>query len=192
MHKVKVAGLDPGFCNFGIALFDLDLGTMELDLLDLMLIESEPETKTKVVRKNSDDLRRAIHQRKGFFNAVKGCAVGFAEIPSGAQDSRAAMGFGISIGLVACSPIPIIQVQVADAKMAAVGTKTASKEEMIEWAMERYPDGPWLMKKRKGVLSPTAKNEHMADACAIAQAGLQTAEFEQLASMLRHRTLAAA
>jgi hypothetical protein len=67
--------------------------------------------------------------------------------------------------------------------MAAVGTKTASKPEMIEWGMEEYPSAPWKLRKFKGSTIPTADNEHLADACAIAKAGIQLQEFRQLRAM---------
>jgi len=179
MTHIRIAGIDPGFVNFGIARMLLDLDTLDLKVEDLILLKTENDA-GKNIRKNSDDLRRAIELRDGFHKAVKDCAIGFAEIPSGAQDHRAATGFGIAIGLVACSPIPILQVQNFQAKLAAVGTKTASKEEMMEWAREEYPDAPWRQRKFKGKMVYTNDNEHLADACAIAKAGIGLQEFKQL------------
>jgi Holliday junction resolvasome RuvABC endonuclease subunit len=197
MSKILIAGIDPGFRNFGVARLRLDLDSLDMEVDDLILMKTESGTggKQKVIRKNSDDLRRAIEQNQGFRKAVEGCAIGFAEIPSGAQDHRAAMGFGISIGIIACSPIPILQVQNFEAKLAAVGTKTASKDEMIEWAMELYPDAPWLRyernfkTKKKG--EPKDENEHLADGIAIAKAGIGLQEFQQLKAVWKATAIAA-
>ena len=197
MTKILIAGIDPGFRNFGVARLRLDLDSLDMEVDDLILMQTESGTggKQKIIRKNSDDLRRAQEQNAGFRKAIQGCVIGFAEIPSGAQDHRAAMGFGISIGIVACSPIPILQVQNFEAKLAAVGTKTASKEEMIEWAVELYPDAPWLRYERnfrtrkKGEVKD--ENEHLADAIAIAKAGLQLQEFQQLKAVWKATAIAA-
>ena len=178
-NRILIAGIDPGFVNFAVARIMLDLDTVEMQIDDLILFKTENQA-DKSIRKNSDDLRRAIELRDKFHSAVEGCRIGFAEIPSGAQDHNAAKGFGICIGLLAGSPIPILQVQNFQAKLAAVGTKTASKQEMIEWAMAEYPAAPWKTRMLKGKRVPTNDNEHMADATAIAKAGLGLQEFKQL------------
>lgn len=57
--------------------------------------------------------------------------------------------------------------------MATVGSKTASKQEMIEWAMHHHPEANWPMKTRNKALSViTGSAEHMADAIAAIHAGL--------------------
>jgi Holliday junction resolvasome RuvABC endonuclease subunit len=191
MSIIRVAGIDPAFANFGMVKMAYDLITGELKILDLQLIQTEKATtKIKTLRKNSDDLRRSQELIKGqegqigFHDFVADCAVAFAEIPSGAKDANAARALGIATGVVASCPIPLFEVQVADAKLAAVGTKTASKEEMVEWAYEAYPDAPWHTHKSKGVVVPTVgKNEHLADATAIVHAGVGLSEFKKIAAI---------
>ena len=186
---IRVAGVDPAFRNIGIARLLLNTETMALVLQDLRLLTTENQA-SKTVRKNSDDLRRAMELHSGFIASTKDCSVIFAEVPTGAQSARAALGFGVAIGVLASSPIPIIQVQPFETKLATVGTKTASKEEMIEWATEAYPDGPWLTRKFKGKTHFTAANEHLADAVAVAHAGIKTDQFRQLVSLLTATRLA--
>lgn len=182
--RIQVAGIDPALRNMGVALMTLDTDTMELALLDLKLFETE-KMAGKTVRQNSDDLRRAKELVKGLDTVTKGCTLVFAEIPTGAQSARAALSFGIAIGVLASCPLPVIQVQPWETKLAAVGTKTASKQEMIEWAGETYPTGPWLRRKLKGESVLVDKNEHLADACAIVHAGIKTDEFQWLRSTMR-------
>ena len=50
---------------------------------------------------------------------------------------------------------------------------------MIEWAIRKYPHPDWLMRKSKGILVPINDNEHLADAIAIAEAGVKTDQFKQ-------------
>lgn len=179
MARIRVAAADPAFRNFGIARLSLDLDSLDLTVEDLILLQTENQA-GKTVRKNSDDLRRAIELRRDFIAHTADCAVCFAEIPSGAQSARAAFSFGIAVGVLASAPVPLIQVQPFETKLAVVGTKTASKEEIMEWAYARHPDAPWRTRKLKGRAVKVKDNEHIADACAIAEAGIRTAEFRQL------------
>lgn len=183
-RRILVAGLDPSFRNWGIARAWLDIDTLDLDLSSLELIKTE-KTKNKQVRVNSDDLRRAHELREAMMHSTSDCAVIFAEIPSGSQSARANMGFGISIGVIAGAPAPVIQVQPIEAKKAAVGKKNASKDEMIAWATQKYPHPDWLTRKLKGETLFIDANEHLADAVAIIVAGIQTEQFRQLLNLWR-------
>jgi Holliday junction resolvasome RuvABC endonuclease subunit len=190
MRKIRIAGLDGSKSNFGISLLDLDLDTMELSVVDLILAKTEKD-KNKQVRKSSDNLRRAQEVMAQLRPALKGCVSAFIEVPSGGQSYDAVLGFGIVIGLYASIEIPVVEVSPSETKLAAVGTKTASKEEMIEWAMEKFPDAPWRMRKLKGEMVPTKDNEHLADGVAIAHAGLKVPSFQQTLAILQANALAA-
>lgn len=192
--EISVAGVDPGMKNMGIARASLLLvpavsgykvHCIRVDSLELIQTE---KLKTKVVRQNSDDLRRAIELNRALI-PLNDCRVVFAEIPTGAQSARAAFSFGMAVGTIASILAPVIQVQPSETKLATVGTKTASKEEMIEWAIETYPDLPWQRVTRASkhfeVGDPHADNEHLADACAIIHAGVKTNEFLRLVAMMR-------
>ncbi|MEZ2310839.1 hypothetical protein AB6809_29765 [Paraburkholderia sp. RCC_158] len=184
---IKVAGLDPSMSNFGIALADLNIDTMEKTITDLILVETEPD-QTKQVKKVSDDLRRAYAVREGMLKALQGRAhVAFSEIPLGnaAQYKNAIFNAGFVIGILASCPIPIIEVFPMDVKMAAVGHRQASKEEMTEWAVCKYPTAPWRTRVLRGKQVLTKSNEHLADACAVIEAGIETRDFEQMIAMRR-------
>ena len=173
----------------------LDRDTLELKLERIRTIETEPQRGSKkVVRQNSDDLRRAKLLHEAFQEELKDCVIGFTEVPSGSQHSRSALGFGISIGILASSPIELIEVMPVETKLASVGTKTAEKPEIIAWAASRYPNIPWpryhkdviskgKLTRRAGDLH--ADNEHAADACAVVHAGIQTPQFKQLLALLK-------
>jgi len=181
---IKVVSFDPSMRAFGMASLLLDTATMKFEVCDLKLIETERMV-TKQVRQNSDDLRRAQELAVEFKAFCKGAQIGFTEVPSGAQNARAAYSFGMMIGLLANAPISLIQVMPSETKLATVGTKTASKDEMIEHVTEAYPDAPWIRTKRKGVMELTKANEHLADAVAVAHAGVKTDQFKQLVTMWR-------
>lgn len=182
MTKITFAAADGSLRNFGIAVMQYDTDDQSLSVKNFTLIETE-KAKNKTVRASSNNFARAHSIATKAREVIKDCAFCFAEIPSGGQDYNAVLGFGIVIGIYASFTIPVIEVSPLETKMAAVGTRTASKQEMIEWACEKYPSAPWLMTKRNGVMVPILKNEHFADAVAIAHAGIQTPAFKLMTAM---------
>lgn len=178
MSTIKIVGFDPALSNLGIAQAEYDIVTGKLDIKNLTLVQTSNDS-TKTIRKNSDDLRRASELYGGMILGCTGHALAVAEIPVGTQSARGAMSNGIMIGVLAACPIPLIQVQPTEVKMAAVKCKTATKGEMIEWAMSTYPNLNWLMRKSGGKLVPLNDNEHLADACATLHAGILTDQFKQ-------------
>lgn len=183
MTKILIAGLDGALVNFGVACMWLDLETNLLECSDLKMIHTEG-SKHKQVRASSENLRRAQEIHESMIEAIAGASVAFAEIPSGGQSAKAVMAFGIVTGLYASLPIPLIEVAPSETKLATVGTRTASKEEMVEWAFETYPNAPWKTIRRKGVIVPTKDNHNLADACAVVHAGIRTPAFKQVRAIL--------
>jgi len=190
---IRVAGIDPSLSNFGMAKMLLNAETLALELVEIATICTEPR-KGKTVRQNSDDLRRAHELYSGFQAWMKDCTIGFTEVPSGSQHSRSALGFGLAIGVLASSPVQLIEVMPVETKLASVGSKTAEKPEIIAWAAANYPHAPWQtyqkdvtvkgkLKRRAGDLHDN--NEHAADACAVIHAGIQTPQFKQLLALLK-------
>lgn len=184
MAKIIVAGLDPALRNFGMAKGALCLDTGIFDLHQIQL--SEPKSlKMKVVRKNSDDLLRAKQQAEVTEDFLKDVDMVMVEIPVGSQSARAMASYGICIGILAGIKTPMIQVTPTEVKVASVGTKTATKDEIITWATNLYPEASWLTQKRKGEEVILAKNEHIADAIAAIHAGVHTDQFKQLHAALK-------
>jgi Holliday junction resolvasome RuvABC endonuclease subunit len=191
--RLIVIGLDPSFANLGICAgaFSSNAGTELpkcLDIEELKLIHTDVQNK-KVVRKSSDDLRRAKEQHTALHNMLDKYSphIVFTEVPSGSQSAVSAKGLGITIGILASITYAVIQVSQQEVKMASVGKKTASKEEMIDWATSLYPDAPWLTHNKKLV----AANEHLADAVAVINAGMRTDEFQRLVmafTVMQHPT----
>ncbi|MER9176252.1 hypothetical protein NKH72_21990 [Mesorhizobium sp. M0955] len=183
MSKILIGGLDGSLRNFGVARMELDIATDELSVTGLYLPQTDVE-KNKQVRASSATYFRAKYLHDEVTAALEGASVVFAEIPYGGKSYDAVLGFGIVIGIYGSLSIPLIEVSQSETKKAAVGTRTASKEEMIAWAFELYPNAPWLTTKRGGVLVPTKANEHLADACAVVHAGIKTPAFRQVKAIL--------
>lgn len=184
MTIIKVAGLDPSLCNFGMVRGDLDLITGNFTITDMSLQSTESDNKNKKrVRKNSDDLNRARLLYKGMTEFITGCGMVFVEIPVGSQTARAMCSYGICIGVIASINTALIQVTPNEVKLAATSNKTASKADMINWAVGRYPDAGWIKRKSKGQMVIASKNEHLADAIAAIHAGVKTDEFRYVQSI---------
>lgn len=188
MTKIIFAALDGAIANFGIARLVYDTDTGKLDVLELLLQKTE-KSKEKQKRASSDDLSRAQQQANFVRENTKDCAVVFGEVPSGGKDAKATRAFGIITGIYASIERPFQEVTPGEVKIAAVGTRTASKEEMIAWAVEKFPNANWIRAKRDGASwkkgDLVADNEHLADAVAIGHAGVKTTEFRQMISMLK-------
>lgn len=184
--ELKVISLDPSLNNTGIAVCRVLLPSLEI-LVDRLYLADTEKTKGKQVRRNSDDLRRAEEIVEAIMKFGEGAAFAIAEVPTGSQSARGSMSNGICVGVLASLKVmglPLIQVQPTDTKLASVGKKTASKDEIKDWAYAKYPDAGWLTRKLKGEIVPIADNEHLADAVAAAHAGILTAEFQQAIALM--------
>ena len=179
--ELNIIGIDPSLRNFGLAIGKYNFETQEFSVHDLRLITSETEH-LKRVRKNSEDLERARLLVTGTETIIKKEEISYAfvEVPHGSQSARAMASYGICIGILASLSVPIIQVTATENKVKATGHKTASKEEMINWAMKKFPNAPWLTRKVHGQLMPVEKNEHLADACGAINAGVLTDEWKNI------------
>lgn len=138
----------------------------------------------KQVRQNSLDLESAKQLCAAALAAAEGADAIFVEVPVGSQSARAMASYGICVGILGAlraTGIPFFEVSPNEVKLSTVGKKTATKQEMIEWAMNAHPEANWPTYNRQGKLQVSeAKAEHMADATAAIYAGIATNEFQQL------------
>lgn len=188
MARLTIMGLDPSMNNFGMVVGQLDLGTGELSNVLLSLSSPSKTTDKKTVRQNSKDLdhaRKQYENLRNFINLHQPDLI-CVEIPVGSQSARAMASYGMCIGIIACINTPLIQVTPTEVKIAATKSKTATKQEMIDWAVTQCPDANWLTHKSKGVLTLTQANEHLADALAAIYAGVKTDQFKLIASIRRY------
>lgn len=176
--KIGVLGMDPSLRHWGLAVGVLDLDTGELELSDIHTIEPKEE-KSKQVRKNSKDLEIAQILSVALKNRMYAARVVFVEVPHGSQSARAMASYGICVGILGtymAHDIQLIEVTATESKKIFVGDKNASKETMIQKALQLYPDANWPM--HRGQLA--GKAEHIADAIAAIHAGVKTPLFQNL------------
>lgn len=179
---LRVVGFDPSLRNWGIAKGILTPGFNILKIHELSLI-NPVLPKGKQVRQNSEDLVAAQQLAKGALEAVEGAQAIFVEVPVGSQSARAMASYGICVGVLGAlraTGIPFFEVTPTEVKMASFGEKTATKKQMIQWAIKKHPEASWPTYLENGVLKISeAKAEHMADATAAIYAGVSCNEFKQ-------------
>ena len=184
--KLKLVGLDLSLRNFGYAIASYDVLTEKLTIVDLVLVETKPADKKtkKVIRQNFIDLEAARDQYLGMIqNIPEDSAFVIAEVPVGSQNARSMLSCGLCIGILGSCNKPLIPVTPTEVKKAGHGAASATKEEMIEWAVAKHPEAPWLRVKSTGAV--LGKNEHLADAVAAIYAGMQTPTLQAALAMAR-------
>lgn len=179
MSLFPVLGIDPSMRNWGFALANIDTDNGNILVHEVSLTSTE-KGGAKSTRVNSDDLRRCQEVYASLVPLLSRAKVACVEIPVGSQSARAMASYGMCLGILATISMPLIQVTALEVKSQS-GYKYASKEEMIEWAVDLYPSAGWRMKGGKPILT----NEHPADAVGAIHAGVKTAEFRSALNLYR-------
>lgn len=184
---INVLGFDPSLRNWGIAKGKLLLsstGKPEQIVIDNISVTQPILPTSKQMRVNSKDLDSANQLYKAATEALKEAQAIFVEVPVGSKSARAMAAYGICVGVlgaIRASGIPFFEVTPTEVKLASVGSKTASKSDMINWAVKQHPEAGWPMNKGSVV---AGKAEHMADAIAAIHAGIKTQPFQQILPFL--------
>lgn len=189
MAKLNVLGLDPSFRNWGVVAGKLDTDTNIFTPNHVAVIQTE-KTSDKRLRVNSDDMNNAYDLWVGLQPYLEGAHLIFVEVPVGSQSAAAAKGYGICIGLLGAIRgvgKPFFEITAKEVKLIATGNPEASKQAMIDWATQKYPQLSWPTTVNRGVVKVVAsKAEHMADAMAAIEAGLKSNQYQQFAAMKLH------
>jgi len=176
---MKVLSIDPSLRNTCLVYSEVE--DSGIRIIDSITIETE-KSKQKQVRASSDLIQRCDVLHRGVQEYIEkwNPEIIFVETPSGSQSASGMKNYGVSCYLIATLRPRAIEVTPTEVKKATVGTKTASKHEMITWAFEKHPEAPWKLRND----FPLAKQEHMADAIAIIYAGMKTPAYSWLTSAL--------
>jgi Holliday junction resolvasome RuvABC endonuclease subunit len=176
--KIPVVGFDPSLTHWGIAQAELDLTTGFLNSPLLQVVEPK-KIKHKQVRQNSIDLDVAHQLARSAYYAAKKAKAIFVEVPVGSQSARAMASYGICVGILGsmlANDIQLIEVTATEVKRAFTGNSNATKRQMIDQAIELYPDANFP--RWRGQVTDAA--EHVADALGAIHAGVQTPLFQNL------------
>jgi len=176
---LKIVGVDISLNNIGICKAILyEDESLTVDYVTLIQPAKADAVTKKQVRKNSDDLRRARWLQWNLIKEIKGCDIISVEMPVGSQSARAMASYGICVGVLASIDVPFIEVTPAEVKLAGFGCKTATKMEMIDWAVKKHPEIQWKTINRGGKKVLTNDNEHVADALATIYAAMKTDQYK--------------
>ena len=179
---MKFISIDPSLSNLGIVRGEIIKDNL---ILDSHTLVSTEKSKNKTIRVSSDVIQRIQFLQNALRVSIEDYKpqVIFAETPSGSQSANGMLSYGISCGLIAmCNP-PAIQVTPIEVKKLTVGSKTASKKDVIEYVNNKYQG--FLETKRDGSVVET-RMEHIADAVCIAEAGMKTDQYKQIKSYLNN------
>lgn len=178
-HERLVVGLDPAIANLGMVQAIVDGNTRKVvEITEMKLVKTVPNH-VKGGIKNHDRMRRGRELLAEIRTFCYGSMVTFSEIPEGSQSSDAAVGLALVMGVLCACPNKLIEVRPREVK-AITGFPTADKERMRQWAFGRFPDAPWKTHNGKR----TNDNEHLADALATIEAGLQLESFRRYTGLV--------
>lgn len=183
---VKVLGVDCSLNNLGCCVCEVD-DKLNMKVLSTKLFENSNTESDRALRSFQD-----LEKAKRFANYLKymigenDIDIVVGEVPCGSQSSRACTSAGVVTGLLGsvasfCDFVGVTPIQ---AKKASVGSKTATKEEVIEWVKNTFPEVKIPLQTRGGKVHIVKKFEHEADSIAIVNSALQTSEFQEL--LLKH------
>jgi Holliday junction resolvasome RuvABC endonuclease subunit len=183
---MKILSIDPSMSHTALVLFELDVATMDAKVIWSTTLNTE-KTKSKQVRASSDLIGRCreLYEPTKYYIKIHQPDLIFAETPSGSQSAAGMKSYGVSCFLLATLTPNPIEVTPIEVKKATVGSKTASKADMIAWAFYKHPELEWKLDKT-GKPQVTTE-EHKADAVAVFYAGIKTADFSRALSMLSGR-----
>ena len=179
MTVIRTVGFDPSLRHWGISQGEYDLQTSTLKIHSVDVIEPVL-AKKKSVRVNSKDLEAAKQLAHAIFEVARDAHAIFVEVPHGSQSARAMAGYGICLGILGALRTQgkqFYELTESEVKLATVGQRTASKQDMIDWIVSRHPEVSW---------SPHARIEHQADATAAIYAGVQHPQFLQTLQLQFH------
>lgn len=172
---LPVAGFDPSLTHWGYAEANIDLATGDVFDLKIGTVVTEKSHKE---RPNRDDLRRAEILAKGILPVAQRARLIIAEIPIGSKSAAAMKSYAFCIAHLAFLRSlghSIIEVDPATVKELFTGNKLATKREMIDMAVSLFPHAGWPRHGKQSRVKNDA--EHMADAVAIINAGMQSQQF---------------
>jgi Holliday junction resolvasome RuvABC endonuclease subunit len=179
--------MDPSLRNWGLcsAVYDTASKALSVNYVKTVCPALSPN---KQIRQNSLDLESAAQLSGEACQAAHETDAVFVEVPVGSQSARAMASYGICVGVLGAlraGGTTFFEVNPTEVKMASFGSKTATKQEMIDWATAKHPEANWPTVKRNGKSAvSSAKAEHMADALATIYAGIASQPFQQLLTFM--------
>lgn len=160
---LKVLGFDPSLTNWGFSIGLLEDG---LTIIETGVLQHKPNKADKR-KQNLKDYDRCKELYTQIQELAKDCDLLCVELPHGSQSSRAMVSYAVCVALTATLNIDTVIVTPFEVKRF-VGSNTASKDDVINWAKQRHPQLN---------LSIKSKAEHIADSIVAMYVGLTKREL---------------
>jgi crossover junction endodeoxyribonuclease RuvC len=178
--SVLLLGLDPGFAALGWSLLEVHptagMEPARIDVVDLGVCETSPDSRKSLVLRSDDNLRRArelaaflydktlASMRRGRLVAI--CAESFSPPRNSSAAAKVAMTWGALAAISVQAGVPIVQCSPQQLKIALCGSKSASKQDIMDAIDARFGTAvvPLLRRIAKG------KWNHAYDAVGAAMA----------------------
>ena len=180
--KYKIIGFDPSLRNWGYCIATYDAFSRTLEFTDGGVIQSKPDK--EFARKNLEDLQSVTQLYSKLRPLLKKHQPDYlvAELPVGSQSSRAMVSYAACISLCAVmaygdgqKTIPLLSVSPYNVKKQVSGTIEATKEEVINWVKENYPQAyEWVDHY------PKSKQEHICDAIVAVHCAVTNQTMEDI------------
>ena len=181
---VRILCLDLALANTGAAVLSLESKDR---LLHVHVIQTEAGKKS--ARVADDEWRRSAELSRALENMVAEWSPArvFIECPTGGSKSAKAaksmaLARGVACGTLTSLGVPCTLVTPFEAKRATTGNANASKEEVREAVISRFPDFDGWIKGRSGKVVKGV-NEHAYDAVSVYMAALRTKHYKELKSV---------
>jgi Holliday junction resolvasome RuvABC endonuclease subunit len=166
----RLLALDPSLTATGWAVLDLRHGCVE----DVGVIRTKlpPKAKRHHYQGDTDDARvRALAQGVAKLYRIPGVAVVAKEAAAGSRHVKAAKALAYAQAVPVALAVglgvgELLNVQAEEAKRAATGKKSATKDEVAAGVFARWPEAQALVE----ALKPASIHEHATDALAVAMA----------------------
>jgi len=177
MSKKRMLAIDPGFKNTGVAV--LEFNDDEWFIIHTSLIKTEKSSKKLGVRVADDTVRRCEEIARALQKIIDNTKVSLfaVETPSGGGKSASAvkamaLATGVVSTVIALNKKPAVWCTPTDVKKATIGTKTASKLAIMDYACEKFPTLRSEYTHIKGASKGKLRNdfEHIADAIGVFEA----------------------
>lgn len=179
-----VLTLDPSFRHNGWAVVELSAAGTRI-IAAGVIVTKKADKKQKAFA--GDDNHRCSQEIAEQLSAVIDCykpVMITAEAQAGSKNSRAAQLMGMNWGVVsavAClKGVPILQATPTAVKRALTGKKDASKQEIEEVVVARFPELVSLLQATR----PKSLHEHAYDAAAVYIACEDSTEIKMIKRML--------
>jgi len=161
MKPIYVIGIDVGLANMGVV--KAELLPQGFAIVDAFVISTEKSDKKREVKVADDNIRRVMELVDKLYpvfddDVIAICAEALSLPRNASAASKISLAFGAMATIATINNIPILQSSPQEVKKATVGTKSASKTEMIAAIKQRFPKMKWPKK--------TTLHEHQADATA--------------------------